>query len=186
MTAASRLTGCGSRNKFTKVCRTRNRFGPMFNAEIRKRRVHQRSYSNWRWHLDEVFVKINGETHYLWRAVDHEGEVLEGFTTKRRHCKAALKFLKRPMKRYGWPTVIVTNRLRSYRAAMKVIGHAAGQESSRWLNNQADNSHQPSRRREGAMSKLKDFITLQKFASIQASIHNHFNHERNLISQGGF
>ncbi len=61
-----------------------NRFGPMFAAEIRKRRVHQRSYSNWKWHLDEVFVKINGETYYLWRAVNNEGEVLEEFATTRR------------------------------------------------------------------------------------------------------
>ena len=69
-----------------------NRFGPMFAAEIRRRRVQSRSYSLWRWHLDEVFVRINGETHYLWRAVDHEGEVLEVFATKRRDRKAALKF----------------------------------------------------------------------------------------------
>jgi putative transposase len=61
-----------------------NRFGPMFAAAIRKRRLHHRSFSQWRWHLDEVFVRINGETHYLWRAVDHEGEVLEAFATKRR------------------------------------------------------------------------------------------------------
>ena len=71
-----------------------NRFGPMFAAEIRKRRVHRRSYSQWRWHVDEVFVRINGETHYLWRAVDHEGEVLEVFATKRRDRKAALKLPK--------------------------------------------------------------------------------------------
>ena len=70
-----------------------NRFGPMFAAEIRRNRVSRmRSYSNWQWHLDEVFVKINGETHYLWRAVDHEGEVLESYVTKRRDRKAALKF----------------------------------------------------------------------------------------------
>ena len=105
-----------------------NRFGPMFAAEIRKRRVHQRSYSNWCWHLDEVFVKINGETHYLWRAVDHEGEVLEVFVTKCRNRKAALAFIKRAMKHYGRPKVIVTDRLRSYRAAMNVIGNAADQE----------------------------------------------------------
>jgi putative transposase len=126
-----------------------NRFGPMFAAEIRKRRVHHRSYSNWRWHLDEVFVRINGETHYLWRAVDHEGEVLEVFVTKRRDRKAALQFLRRAMKRYGQPRVIVTDRLRSYRAAMNVIGNAADQECGRWLNNRAENSHQPFRRREG-------------------------------------
>jgi putative transposase len=74
-----------------------NRFGPMFAAAIRKRRLHRRSFSQWRWHLDEVFVRINGETHYLWRAVDHEGEVLEVFATKRRDRMAALKFLKRAM-----------------------------------------------------------------------------------------
>jgi putative transposase len=99
-----------------------NQFGPMFAAEIRKRRVCRRSYSQWRWHLDEVFVRISGETHYLWRAVDHEGEVLGDFATARRDRKVALKFLKRAMKRYGRPQTIVTNRLRSYRAAMKIVG----------------------------------------------------------------
>jgi len=83
-----------------------------------------RGYSNWQWHLDEVFVKINGETHYLWRAVDHEGEVLESYVTKRRDRKAALRFLRKSMKRYGQPNVIVTDKLRSYGAAMKVIGNA--------------------------------------------------------------
>ena len=80
-----------------------NLFGPMFAAEIRKRCVVHHSYSNWRWHLDEIFVRINGETHYLWCAVDDEGEVLEVFATKRRNRRAALKFLKRAMKRYGQP-----------------------------------------------------------------------------------
>ena len=152
----------------------------MFAAEIRKRRVQSRSYSNWRWHLDEVFVRINGETHYLWRAVDHEGEVLEVFATKRRDRRAALAFLKRAMKPYGHPTVIVTDRLRSYRAAMNVIGNGADQECRRWLNNRAENSHQPCRRREGAMARFRDAKTLQKFAAIHASIHNHFNLERHL------
>ena len=160
-----------------------NRFGPMFAAEIRRRRVQHRSYSNWRWHLDEVFVRINGETHYLWRAVDHEGEVLEVFATKRRDRKAALQFLKRAMKRYGQPKVIVTDRLKSYRAAMNVIGNGADQEVGRWLNNRAENSHQPFRRREGPMSKFRDVKTLQKFTSIHASIHNHFSHGRHLINR---
>ena len=124
-----------------------NRFGPMFAAAIRKRRIHHRSFSQWRWHLDEVFVRINGETHYLWRAVDHEGEVLEVFATKRRDRRAALKFLKRTMKRYGRPRSIVTDRLRSYRSAMKAIGNAAAHECGRWLNNRAENSHQTHRRR---------------------------------------
>ncbi len=157
-----------------------NRFGPLFAAEIRKRRVHHRSFSQWRWHLDEVFVRINGETHYLWRAVDHEGEVLEVFATKRRDRRAALKFLKRTMKRYGRPRSIVTDRLRSYRAAMKVIGNATDQRCGQWLNNRAENSHQPFRRREGAMAKFRDVKTLQNFASGHASIHNHFTLERHL------
>ena len=81
-----------------------NRFGPVFAAEIRKIRTAstQRSPQR-RWHLDEVFVRISGETSYLWRAVDHEGEVLEAFVTKRRDCKAALRFLKKTMKRHGRP-----------------------------------------------------------------------------------
>ena len=102
-------------------------------------------YSRWLWHLDEVFVRINGETHYLWRAVDHEGEVLEVYATKRRDRRAALKFLKRAMKRYDRPRAIVTDRLRSYRAAMNVIGNAADQKCGRRLNNRAENSHQPFR-----------------------------------------
>ena len=158
----------------------RNRFGPMFAAVIRKRRAHHRSYSCWRWHLDEVFVRINGETHYLWRAVDHEGEVLEVLATKRRDRKAALKFLKRAMKSYGRPWSIVTDRLRSYGAAMKGIGNGGRQECGCWLDNRAGNSHQPFRRREGAMARFRGIKTLQKFASVHASIHNHFNLDRHL------
>ena len=127
-----------------------------------------------------MFVRINGETHYLWRAVDHEGEVLEVFATKRRDCRAALKFLTRAMKRYGRPRSIVTDQLRSYRSAMKVIGNSVDQECGRWLNNRAENSHQPFRRRERAMAKLRSMQTLQKFAAAHASIHNHFNHDRHL------
>ena len=145
-----------------------NRFGPLCAAEIRKRRVHHRFYSLWRWHLDEVFVRINGTTHYRWRAVDHEGapshwsgrgvegscqkleQELAVAITKRRDRRAALEFLTRAMKRYGRPASIVTDRLPSYRAAMKVIGNEGCQETRRWLNNRAENSHQPFRRREGA------------------------------------
>jgi putative transposase len=163
-----------------------NRFGPMFAAEICKRRVRHRNYSRWRWHLDEMFVRINGETHYLWRAVDHEGEVLEVFATKRRDREAALRFLKRAMRSYGRPGSIVTNRLRSYRAAFKDLGYARRHECGLWLNNRAENSHQPFRRREGAMAKLRDIKTLQKFASVHASIQNHFNLERHLYRRDIF
>ena len=164
-----------------------NRFGPMFAAEIRRKRVSQmRAYSNWQWHLDEVFVKINGELHYLWRAVDHEGEVLESFVTKRRDRKAALNFLRKTMKRHGRPDVIVTDKLRSYGAAMKVIGNADQQETGRWLNNRSENSHQPFRRRERAMLGFRRMRTLQKFVAVHSSVHNHFNQERSLYSRSNF
>lgn len=155
-----------------------NRFGPMFAAGIKKRRIHRRSYSPWRWRLDEKFVRINGQTHYLWRAVDRDGEVLEVFATRQRDRMAARRFLKRAMKRHGQPNLLVTDRLRSYGAAMKVIGNSADQACGRWLNSRAENSHQPFRRRERAMAKFRDTKTLQKFASVHASFHNQFNHER--------
>jgi putative transposase len=164
-----------------------NRFGPVFAAEIRKTRsASMRIGSQWRWHLDEVFVRINGETQYLWRAVDHEGEVLEAFVTKRRDRKAAMRFLKKTMNRYGSPKIIVTDKLRSYGAAMKVIGNEICQETRRWLNNRAENSHQPFRRREWAMIKFRRTKSLQKFVSIHSSVHNHFNQERHLHSRQNF
>ncbi|HJO87895.1 MAG TPA: IS6 family transposase [Rhodospirillales bacterium] len=161
-----------------------NRFGPLFAKEIRKKRMHPISnHSNWKWHLDEVFVKINGETHYLWRAVDHEGEVLESYVTKRRDRKAALIFLKKIMKRNGQPRAIVTDRLRSYRAAMKILGNESTQVVGRWKNNRCENSHLPFRRREYAMLKFRRMRSLQKFVSIHASVFNHFNKERHLNSR---
>ena len=159
----------------------------MFASEIaRKRRKQARSHSNWQWHLDEVFVKINGGTHYLWRAVDHEGEVLESYVSERRDRKAALKFLRKSMKRYGNPEIIVTDKLRSYGAAMKVIGNADRQETGRWVNNRAENSHLPFRRRERAMLRFRQMRSLQKFVSVHASVQNHFNQERHLYSRINF
>ena len=90
------------------------------------------------------------------------------------------------MKRYGRPKMIVTDRLKSHRAAMNVIGNAAAQICGRWLNNRAENSHQPFRRREGAMARFRDIKTLQKFAATHASVHNHFNQERHLYNREDF
>ena len=164
-----------------------NKFGLMFAREIRNKRMHPTpNHSNWKWHLDEVFVKINGERHYLWRAVDHEGEVLESYVSKRRDRKAALKFIRKSMKRNGQPKIIVTDKLRSYRAAMMIIGNADRQETGRWVNNRAENSHLPFRRRERAMLRFRRVKTLQKFVSIHASIQNHFNQERHLYSRTNF
>ncbi|WP_158913165.1 IS6 family transposase [Caulobacter sp. S45] len=161
-----------------------DRFGPMFASEIRKRRVEaMRQHTHWKWHLDEVYVKINGEMHYLWRAVDHEREVLESFATKDRDKAAALKFMRKLMKRHGCAKTITTDGLRSYRAAMKELSIEDRQEVGRWANNRAENSHQPFRRRERAMLRFRRMKTLQQFASVHASFHNHFNQERHLVSR---
>jgi putative transposase len=159
------------------------RFGPMFAAEIRRRRVGQMRSSRWRWQLDEVFVKINGVQHYLWRAVDHEGEVLEAFVSKTRDRKSALKFLRKLIKRHGRPEELVTDKLRSYGAALKELGIQDRQLTDRWENNRAENSHQPFRRRERAMLRFRRMRRLQKFAAVHASVRNLFNSGRSLTSR---
>ena len=155
----------------------------MFAAEIRKRRVGGHRASRWRWHLDEVFVKVNGVRHYLWRAVDHEGEVLESYVTKTRDKAAAVKFLKKLMKRHGPAEELVTDGLRSYGAALKEIGAEGRQVTGRWANNRAENSHQPFRRRERAMLRFRRMHSLQTFAAVHGSVHNHFNAKRSLTSR---
>ena len=139
-----------------------------------------RGFRQWKWHLDEVYVKINGEMHYLWRAVDQEGEVLESYVTKTRDKAAALSFMKKALKRHGSPEAITTDGLRSYKAAMAELGNSAKQEIGRWANNRVENSHLPFRRRERAMTRFRRMKTLQKFASVHANVHNHFNLERHL------
>ena len=164
-----------------------NRFGMIFAAGIRRRRVDaMRAFRHRRWHLDEVFVKINGVKHYLWRAVDHEGEVLESFVTKTRDKTAALKFLRKSLRRHGRTETIVTDCLASYGAALKALGAADKRETGRWLNNRAENSHQPFRRRERAMLRFRRMRSLQKFAVLHGQVHNHFNQERTLISRAIF
>ena len=164
-----------------------NRFGPMFAADIRRQRVYRmRGFRQWRWHMDEVYVKINGESHYLWRAVDHEGEILESYVTKKRDKAAALAFIKKALKRHGRAEMIVTDGLRSYPAAMRALGNLDLQEMGCWKNNRAENSHLPFRRRERAMLRFRRMKTLQKFASVHANIANHFNLERHLVDRKTF
>jgi len=113
-------------------------------------------------------------------------EGTESYVTKHRDRKAALKFLRKTMKRFGPPHVIVTDLLRSYGAALKVIGNTPKQETGRWLNNRAENSHLPFRRREPAMFRFRGMQTLQKFVAVHSSVHNHFNQERHLYSRCNF
>lgn len=139
-----------------------------------------------RWHLDEVFVKINGVKHYLWRAVDHEGEVLESFVTRKRDKAAALKFLRKSLKRHGSVEVFVTDRLASCSAALKAIGAHDKRQVGRGLNNRVENSHLPFRRRERAMLRFRRMHSLQKLAALHGSVHNHFNQDRHLSSRENF
>jgi len=143
-----------------------NRFGPMFAAEIRKKRVAQtRGYSQWRRHLDEAFVKVNGiKLCYLWRAVDHEGEVLEALVTAKRDRAAALKLLKRIMKRYGRPRSVVTDGLCSYPAAMKEIGNAdrqGGRSSAQQSRGEFASAVSTTRTRHAAVPKHEDAAKIQ-------------------------
>jgi putative transposase len=115
--------------------------------------------------------------------VDHEGEVLEAFVSKTRDKKAALKFLKKLMKRHGRSNELVTDGLRSYGAALKDIGAEDRQVTGRWENNRVENSHQPFRRRERAMLRFRRMHNLQKFASVYSSVCNHFNSDRSLTSR---
>jgi putative transposase len=157
---------------------------PLFASDIRRQRVSRmRGFRHWRWHLDEMYVKLNGEMVYLWRAVDQEGEILESYVTKTRDKAAALTFMKKALKRHGSPEAITTDGLRSYRTAMKDLGNADKQEVGRWANNRVENSHLSSRRRERAMLRFRGMKSLQKFASVHANVHNHFNLERHLVDR---
>jgi len=161
-----------------------NRFGPLFAADVRRQRLNRmRGYRHWRWHLDEMYVRMNGEMVYLWRAVDHEGEILESYVTKTRNKAAALTFMKKALKRHGSPAAITTDGLRSYGAAMDMLGNREKQEIGRWANNRVENSHLAFRRRERAMLRFRRMKALQKFAAVHANVHNHFALERHLVDR---
>ncbi len=161
-----------------------NRFGPMFAGDIRRQRISRmRGFRQCRWHLDEMYVKLNREMVYLWRAVDQEGEILESYITKTRDKDAALRFMKKTLKWHGEVEAITTDGLRSYKAAMTELGNAGKQEVGRWANNRVENSHLSFRRRERAMNRFRRMKSLQKVASVHTNVHNHFNQERHLVDR---
>ena len=156
-----------------------NHFGPMIAADLRKRRP--KPYTTW--HLDEVYLKICGRVVYLWRAVDAEGEVLDVLVQSKRNKHAALKLMRKLLKKYGFvPDQLITDDLRSYAAAAHDLGISARHERGRWKNNRAENSHQPTRRRERKMQRFKSSGSAQRFLSAHAAVFNTFNVQRHLTS----
>jgi putative transposase len=132
-----------------------NRFGPLFAADIRRQRVSRmRGFRHWQWHVDEMYVRLNGEMVYLWRTVDQEGEVLKSCVTTSRDKAAAQRFMRKALKRHGSPEVIPTHGLRSYKAATTELGCEQKQETSRWANNRAENSGARSSSCNGSLRSL--------------------------------
>ncbi|MDB5680925.1 MAG: transposase [Sphingomonas bacterium] len=164
-----------------------NRFGPMFAGDIRRQRVSRMwGFRHWRWHLDEMYVKLNGEMVYLWRAVDQEGEILESYITKTRDKDAALRFMKKTLKRHGLPETIHNRWLTLLSRGDERAGQRQKQEVGRSANNRVENSHLSFRRRERAMLRFRRMKSLQKFACVHANVHNHFNLERHLVDRKTF
>jgi transposase-like protein len=156
------------------------KFGPAFARNLRRLRPRPTGT----WHLDEMVISIQGRRMYLWRAVDSEGEVLDLLVQTKRDTKAALRLMRKLLKKQGFaPVLLVTDKLGSYGAARRELGLTARHEQGLRKNNRAENSHQPVRRRERKMQRFKSPGSAQRFLSVHAPVHNTFNLQRHLVSR---
>ena len=156
------------------------KFGPVIARRLRRRRPQPSK----RWHLDEMVVRIAGKRMYLWRAVDHEGEVLDMLVQRRRDSRAAPRLMRKLLKRQGFaPKLLVTDKLRSYASAFRQLKLTCPHEQGLRKNNRAENSHQVVRRRERKLQRFKSARSAQCFLSMHAAVHNTFNFQRHLVSR---
>ncbi len=155
------------------------RFGRLFANSLRRRRPRPGD----KWFMDEVFIRIRGKLHYLWRAVDQDGHVLDILVQSRRNAKAAKRFFRKLLRDFQYvPRVIVTDKLRGYAAAKREIMPGVEHRQSRYLNNRAEVSHQPTRRRERQMQRFKSARHAQRFLATHSRIHNNFQLRRHRLS----
>jgi putative transposase len=161
-----------------------DKFGHLYVAGLRRRRVRTGD----KWHLDEVFLNINGVRHYLWRAVDQNGVVIDILVQPKRDRFAAMRFFRKLLRATGHrrPRVIVTDKLRSYAAAKRVIMPGVAHRQHRYLNNRAENSHQPTRERERRMRRFKSGDHAQRFVEVHGIIASHFRPRRHLLSASNY
>ena len=156
------------------------KFGPVIARRLRRRRPQPSA----RWHLDEMVVRIAGQRMYLWRAVDDEGEVLDLLVQRRRNSRAALRFMRKLLKKQGFaPKLLVTDKLRSYASAFRRLKLTCPHEQGLRKNNRAESSHQVVRRRERKLQQFKSSRSAQRFLSMHAAVHNTFNFQRHLVSR---
>src|SRR5713101_654119 len=156
------------------------KFGPVIARRLRRRRCRPSD----RWHLDEMGIRIAGKRMYLWRAVDHEGGVLDMLVQRRRDSRAALRLIRKLLKKQGFaPKLLVTDKLRSYASAFRRLRLSCPHEQGFRKNNRAENSHQVVRRRERKMQRFKSARSAQRFLSIHAAVHDNFNVQRHLVSR---
>ncbi len=173
------MAGRGITVSYETIRRWTLKFGDEYARKLRRRRGQLGD----KWHVDEVFIKINGKTHYLWKAVDQNGQILDILVIKRRNKEAAKQFFLKLLKGLDYePRVIITDKLRSYKAVVQDVLPDVDHRQHKGLNNRAKNSHRPTRRRKKVFQRFKSIEHAHQFLSLFGPIYEHFKPKRHLIS----